>query len=273
MSKNFKLLFQSFFNCEDGQRYIGESDGTGKALLATLALLVVVVSVCLYAKSVREMYIYFDQDMAQIFSQAPEMVVQDGELVWQDDDLQHFTYETGSGRSIRFLTVDTRRGHIPDAKDVRQAIIYVTKKEIHLSQGDKTNSFPLAAFNSGLKKNPLNMTSPESVEGIMLASKVAIGFSLAIFVVVFFLGSWLFFVMMAWSIGALSTLIISFPDKLDMSARKRMAALSVVPPVLFILVLKLLFLPWKFFLTPLVIMMGGLCFMKKHASYMQNQEQ
>ena len=81
MIKNFKLLFQSFFHCEDCKKYIDETNGTGKALLATLALLVVVVSVCLYAKPIREMYIHFDQKMTQIFIMAPEMIVQDGELL------------------------------------------------------------------------------------------------------------------------------------------------------------------------------------------------
>ena len=272
MGKNLKLLFQSFFNCEDCKKYVDEAHGTGKALLAALSLLVVIVYVCLYAKSIREMYIYFDQEMTKIFIQAPEMIVQDGELVWPEDDLQHFTYETGKEKTVRFLTVDTRREHVPVGEDIRQTIIYVTKKEMHLSQGNSTKSFPLASFNDGFKKNPLNMTSPDSVEGIMLASRVAIGFSLVILVVFLFLGSWLFFIMMALFLRVLSPLIISFPGNLDMSARRRMAVLSVAPPVLLILVLKLLFLPWKFFLTPLVILAGGLYFMKKHAADLQDQE-
>jgi hypothetical protein len=211
--------------------------------------------------------------MALIFASAPEMIIRDGELIWPDDDLQHFTHKTGKGNDLRFLTIDTRREHVPAEEEVRQAIIYITKKEFRLSQRNSTESLPLASLNDGFKKNPLNLTSPESMEAVILASKVCIWLSLVFGLIFLFLGAWLFFIVMAWLLRLLSGPVISSPEKLDMGARKRIAALSVAPPVLLIFVLKLLFLPWKLFFTPLVILTGGLCFIKIHTSYRQTTEE
>lgn len=225
-----KLLFKTFYDITFVKNYAKNGKGTGVALMCLLSLIMTVIFMFNF---IPKMPPVFNNDnireaINQAFDQIPPIVIENGELVWEDGVVETFHFDKDHS-----MTIDTKNP-IPSANQISLSTFYLTKTDLYVNNQRKIQSVAWKDIQYSFEKDPLDLTSPEVREAIVLLAKYLI----ITFMVFTFLFAFLFLWLMNGIFASIARTIISklnaeFKD-MDHYIIRRTAAAAVTPVLILI---------------------------------------
>lgn len=264
-----KLLYKSFYDLTFVREYIKNGRGTGISIMALVALIMTII----VATPVAPKFIplFNEKNVEQLingfYQSIPPIVIEDGELQWEEDDYKVINLDKKNK-----IIIDTKTS-IPSINQISQSFLYLTKTDVYINSKGKFQSASWREVQEAFdNENPLDLTSEKMAALLAHAFKyVMIGF-LIVATTFTFLTFWL----VNSVLSALTRIICSTVYKRfkELNAYEiRRTATSAVTPILLVLAITKALTGFPgFWLKAIIVIVLGIFIMTRFIPNNTNNE-
>ena len=256
--ESLKLIYKSFYDNEFIKNYVrnGKSDGKGSyAWLALFLIMYFIITIGFAAYSNKDS---FRQQIIEAMERLPKLVVIDGKLDYPDNVVKRIDL----GDDI-FVTIDTLNEN-PTIADLRNSTFYITRASVFFynKNDGKLKDVNFKDLQRVSGKNPLDLTSIDTVNFAMFIAKCIFILMIALFLTVGFVVAWLVNCLWAFVVRNIGKVFVKDLKTMEFMEAKRLTAASVIPALILMNIISHGFVSLSFFVRVLLVLVLGIALIK-----------